>query len=63
MSVKLAHKVLCSTTAERAARVDVADKHPLVVDLHQVWALPHTTMITILFAKRTFVCPFGQILR
>ena len=62
-TIKVAHKILGSTSTKRTTRIDVTDQHPLVVYLKQVWALPYTTMIAVLLAKRTLVLPLFQILR
>ena len=63
LAIKVAHKILGSTSTKRTTRIDVTDQHPLVVYLKQVWAFPYTTVIAVLLAKRTLVLPFLQILR
>ena len=69
VSVELTNEVLCGRTAERTARIDVAEKHPLLLvgaanlHLHQVWAFPHTAMIAVLCTERALVSPVFQVVR
>ena len=64
LAVKVANKVLCGRSAKRTSRIDVADKHPLILvgtaytHLHKVGTFPHTTMIAILSTKLTLESPF-----
>ena len=66
-SVKVAYKVLCGRAAEGAARVDVAYQHPLFFvgaahgQLHQVGALPYTSVAAISLTKRTFILPCLEV--
>ena len=69
MSVEITNEILGSRTAEWSTWVDVADKHPLLLvsatnlHLHQVWALPDSTMISVCLTKRAFEFPILQVIR
>ena len=66
-AVEVANEVLRGAATERAAGVDVADEHPLLLPgsahrhLHQVGALPHAVVAAIFLAKRALVGPVLQV--
>ena len=77
MTIELTYEILCSRASKGASRVDVANQHPLGVlsgfpishfsflisHFEQVRAFPHTTVVTILLAKRTLIFPLLQVFR
>ena len=67
VSVELTYEILCGGAAEGTSRVDVADKHPLLLvsasdlHLHKVGTLPHTTMVAISLTEGTLIFPVLEI--
>ena len=61
LAVKVADKILSSTTAERSAGVDVANQYPLVFNLQHVGTLPDATVIAVFATETAFFPPVLQI--
>ena len=67
--IKFADEVLRGVSAERSARVDVANKHPLLLvgaanrQLHQVGTFPNAIVAAVSLAKTALECPLFEVLR